>query len=412
MKILSKTLLKTIFTIKGNFAPGLIPGKKVIEGIEIAPFKNCASAAATFSADLELNWAFRGRNQQEMDLKGRRTRENVPYLLRLFEDCKIPITWATVGHLFLENCSSYPGGMPHPEMPRPEKNNLWDGDWYRHDPCTDFLKDPQWYAPDLIEEILGSSVGHEIGTHSFSHIDFSCEYVNEELVRKEMEACLCAMAPFGLRPRSLVFPFNRMGDSFYDILSDYIICVRHRDKNIRLSYPQKDRSGVYRIYESMNLRSPSYYRYADKARIFIEEAIHGNSSYHLWFHPSDSREVFENELKTILEYICEERDCGKVWVPTMGDLAAYCEARDKMNLIVKRDKEYMVIRFECSLDQARYGNSELSYIIPAETEPRYIFIEDDSGTHTIEPDKLVMRTQNSHVVANVPLTAKSLVLRF
>jgi hypothetical protein len=61
-----------------------------------------------FSADFEMAWAFRysktlASKAVEIGLK---ERENVPTLLDLFDKYQIPATWATVGHLFLNECSS------------------------------------------------------------------------------------------------------------------------------------------------------------------------------------------------------------------------------------------------------------------------------------------------------------------
>ena len=44
-----------------------------------------------------------------------KTRENVPKILNLCEIYDIPITWATVGHLFLSNCKRV-NKIAHPEI--------------------------------------------------------------------------------------------------------------------------------------------------------------------------------------------------------------------------------------------------------------------------------------------------------
>ena len=128
--------------------------------------------------------------------------------------------------------------------------------------------------PDLIEQIMQAKVGHEIGSHSFSHIDFSSQTSGRELVEREMQQCLDLMAPLGLKLRSLVYPFNHMGHQYHDLLRRLgIVAVRHRDDKVRLSYPLRSAAGVYQIYESMNLRSPNLYDYRNKAELFIDHAI-------------------------------------------------------------------------------------------------------------------------------------------
>ena len=339
IKIAQKRVLRSIFSLKGNFAPGATPQKKIFDGIEIAPFWNACGAAVSISADFELNWAFRSLPAEQRDRLGSTERLNVPYILDLLTEFAIPITWATVGHLFLAECANG-GKYAHPNMPRPPLNNRWQGDWYKHDPCTELGRDPLWYAPDLIEQIIGAKVPHEVGSHSFSHIDFSPQTSDRELVRMEMQESLAAIAPFRLRLRSLVYPFNHMGHSYHDLLHQFgIIAVRHRDEKVRLSYPERSAAGVYKIYESMNLRSSNHYDYRDKAELFIDHAIQHRLAYHLWFHPSDPRKVFQKEFREILRTIQQQREAGNVWVATMGDLASYCEARECISLQSKTEKD-------------------------------------------------------------------------
>src|SRR5258706_4985083 len=140
----------------------------------------------------------------------------------------IPITWATVGHLFLESCKRSGSGLAHAEMPRPKVNDRWNGDWYMHDPCSDVRQDPLWYAPDLVQQIVDAKTRHEIGTHTFSHINFSTRCSTSDLVHEEIHACAEAMRPFGGTPRSLVFPHNIMGYPYLPLLpADGIVAVRH-----------------------------------------------------------------------------------------------------------------------------------------------------------------------------------------
>ncbi len=122
LKITNKLILKAIFMAKMNFRPGKAPSKKKFGFVEIAPFKNSAGAAMCISADFELNWAFRSSPEHIRNEHGKRTRENLPFLLKLFEDCEVPITWATVGHLFLEHCGrSSNGTSSRGNAPSPKK---------------------------------------------------------------------------------------------------------------------------------------------------------------------------------------------------------------------------------------------------------------------------------------------------
>src|SRR6266581_350968 len=143
--MIKKSTLKSIFRLKKNFAPGIPPPARCFSGVQITPFRGGALASATISADFELSWAWRGwRSAEETRERATRERLDVPHLIGLLEEYGIPITWATVGHLFLEGCGRGEDGRAHPQIPRPPvmvnppAMCRWTGDWYRHDPCTDY----------------------------------------------------------------------------------------------------------------------------------------------------------------------------------------------------------------------------------------------------------------------------------
>ena len=407
-------LLKAAFAAKGDFAPGILPPERCFDGIEIAPFPGGARAAATISADFELAWAFRGRSLEERTLRARRCRENVPYLVRILEEESIPITWATVGHLFLEKCERTSTGLAHPDMPRPRRNERWEGDWYKHDPCTCLGDDPGWYATDLIQTIRASKVKHEIGSHSFSHIDFSEATADRELVRRELEECIKVMAPSGLRLRSLVYPFNNMGHHFLDLIADLnITSVRHRDKHARLSYPERSEFGVYKLYESMPLRRGRGYYFADRAKIFMDEALDRFGAYHLWFHPSDPTEWFEYEFRSIIRHIADLRDKGILWAATMSDVAAYCEARTKTRLDVRRSGNVISINLESTYDIARYGETQLTLRVPITRLPKRSLVSTGNGFEaTIGRLDTQIGLDDKVLLLAVPATATEVTLEF
>ena len=419
MKIRNKVLLETVFAFKGDWSPGIEPGRRVFDGVEIAPFKNDAKAAACISADLEMSWAFRRHAMEVARERGSQSRENIPYLLRIFEECAFPITWATVGHLFLDRCERASSGRAHPDMPRPPDNQLWRGDWYMHDPCTNYKKDPFWYAPDVIRSIQESSVGHEIGTHSFSHIDFSPECSHPTLVRREIEESATAMQCFGISPRSLAYPFNKMGHAYLDLLSELsITAVRHRDRRVRLSYPERTVSGVHKLYESMNLRSPKHYDYVAKVKLFMAKAMERRAVFHLWFHPSDPASLFENELLRIIQYIDAQRRKGLVWIATMGEISAYCEARERLRPEVERREGELRISWRGSFENDKYGSTELSLIFPAVPRPRKVIMGDGGdvlhmeASSSVEANNSNVRMAEGRVLINMPTTARSLRLVF
>jgi hypothetical protein len=318
----------------------------------------------------------------------------------------MPITWATVGHLFLDSCNR-DGQYGHGAMPRPPANPLWQGDWYKHDPCTDLRRDPLWYAPDLIQQVLSAKA-----SHSFSHIDFSAETSDDELVRREMEQSLAAMEPFGIRLRSLVYPFNHMGHSYHELLHRFgIIAVRHRDEKIRLSYPERTAAGVYKIYESMNLRSSNLYHYRDKAELFLDHAMKTGAAYHLWFHPSDPRAVFQREFCEVLRVVQRQREAGNVWAATMADLAAYCEARECTSLEANTENGKTALQIKSTLDTSKYGTPEITLKIPGKTMPKRITRHIAADSAELTPAE-VCAGKNGWLILNVPAVTQTITLWF
>ena len=409
MKLANPALLKTVFSLKGNFSQGGTPSQRVFSGIEVAPFKNNAQAAVCISSDFEMSWAFRGRGREAAERKGLTERQNVPQILRLLEEYAVPITWATVGHLFLESCTRSSSGLPHAHMPRPVANDRWDGDWYMHDPCTDFRKDPLWYAPDLVQQVIECKTPQEIGTHSFSHMNFSNRCSTTELVQREMEECIRVMQPFGRRPRSLVFPHNISEYSYLPQLADAgITAVRHRDENVRLSYPQRTPSGVYKIYESMNLRAARHYDYVDKAKIFIDKAMERRAAYALWFHPSDPGELFQNQFRGILKHIESERRAGRIWTAPMGELVSYCEARERLDLNVQRRDKTTIVAIRSSLNTSVYGTPDVTLLIPVQSAPENVSLELADGRQQAQSWEWAAGEKSRRILVNIPANAKSL----
>jgi hypothetical protein len=416
MHLRNPALLETIFALQGDFARGRQPARKTLAfGIEVAPFKGNADAACCISADFEMGWGFRSQGLAGADAMGVKERRQVPSIIALLGEFSIPITWATVGHLFLESCTRSSAGVAHPDMPRPHASDgTWRGEWYDCDPCSDVHRNPAWYAPDLIQQIIDSRNGHELGTHSFSHINFPSRYASGELVTRELEESAKAMKPFGVKPRSLVFPRNL---DEYDYLPQLaaagIVVVRHREKNsrIRLSYPERTASGVYKIYESMNLRIAKRYDYLQKVKIFMEKAMKRHAVYSLWFHPSDPTDWFDPQLREILLYMDAERRRGRLWIATMQEIAAYCEARDQFDVAGNRSERSLTLSVTRRSDAPRYGDADISLLVPSDRRPISVLIQLADGARM--PAPLHVSSSNpQQFMVDVPATAQIITFNF
>ncbi len=270
-------------------------------------------AVILISADFELAWAPRYDKSVIDPLKLAKEkatleRNNIPLIVKVCEQYNIPITWATVGHLFLEKCERK-NGVAHDEIPKvkPYEGSFWNfnsKDWFEHDPCTDFQKNPLWYCPDLIKLILDSKVEHEIGNHTFSHIDCRDGICPPELLKAELKASKIAAAKFGIELRSFVHPGHTIGN--LDVLAEEKFTNFRTDYRNVLGYPKKHDNGLWELEQTaqFDLRKEWSIEYHIKRYIkIIERAIASNSVCVFWFHPSFDPIVINEILPHVFDFI-------------------------------------------------------------------------------------------------------------
>ena len=283
-----------------------------------------------FSADFEMAWAFRfskRRKDKAVEL-GLREREQVLKLVDIFDHYNIPVTWATVGHLFLSFCEKKENNLPHPDMirPKPFENKNWyfnSGDWYQHDPCTDYQKDPAWYAPDLIQKIINAKAKHEIGCHTFSHCDFSDSNCSKEMAESELNKCVELANKTGVKLKSMVFPGGTAGN--YTVLKEKGIISYRKPMKYHIDMPILDQHGLVSIPSSHTLEQDPY-GWSEKFHIeilksFVKKTVKSKKVCHFWFHPSLSPWYLENVIPKLLHMIDNLRSQGKIEVLTMSQLA-------------------------------------------------------------------------------------------
>lgn len=331
-----KNIIKTILS-KTNFALGFKPKiEKSEENPDLyipKPYKS----VCLISADFELAWAFRysKNNNTSIDRaikKGLQTRKNVPKILKLCEDFNIPITWATVGHLFLDRCSRN-NELAHPEIKRLPKfeNEFWkysSGDWFKDDPCTDYQSDPAWYCPDLINQILESPAGHEIGCHTFSHIDCSDAVCTDDVFLSEIQACKNASKRFKIKLKSFVHPGHQIGN-LMNLFKEGFTSFR-TDFGDKLSYPKKHPSGLWEFKNSLGIEyskgwSVDYHK--KRFITIIKRAIRHKRVCVLWFHPSFNDIIPDQVMPDIFKYLNKHRD--EIWLTTHQE---YAEWLNKQNI--------------------------------------------------------------------------------
>ncbi len=285
-------------------------------------------AVVVISSDFELAWAWQYVKKSEGHLKtasykARLERKNIPNILAACERYNIPVTWLTVGHLFLERCMKV-NGIAHPELPRLShfENDWWrynGNDWFENDPCTNYQEDPNWYCPDLIEQIVKSGVNHEIGCHTFSHIDCRDSVCTPEQFRAEIEACNQAAKRFGIdKMESFVHPGHTIGNletlvkmGFTNYRTDYA--------NI-LGYPTKHENGLWEFSTTMELDYfPGWSVQAQINRYItlFKRALHHNAVAYLWFHPSFDPIFVEQIMPPFFDWLNKHRE--EIWIVNKGE---------------------------------------------------------------------------------------------
>lgn len=317
--------LKTILS-KINFELGRNP--RILKSKKHHNFipKNF-KAVVLIQADFELAWAWRYTKSDPNPLKKAeeksiQARKNIPKILELADTYSIPITWATVGHLFLENCDKV-SGIPHPEMIRPEKfeNTFWNfsgDDWYEFDPCTNYKLDPYWYAPDLIHKILKAKPEQEIACHTFSHIDSSKENCTPELMESELKMCIDLAQKKGITLETFVSPGNFTGN-IETIAQMRFKSVRSNNGNI-LGFPIKLKEGLWDLQSTLGMRlredwSIKYHIYRYKK--IINKAIKKNRVCLFWFHPSIESKFIDQIMPVLFKYLDEKR--SQIYISTTKD---------------------------------------------------------------------------------------------
>ena len=277
------------------------------------------------SADFELGWAFRySKTDPHPKKMAMQSRKNFPFLIRTFEEYNIPITWATVGHLFLKKCRKGDHDWMH-RIPYFE-NKYWlynKGDWFDCDPYTSWEKAKEWYAPDLIENILNSKIKHEIGCHSFSHIDLTYNNCPQEVAEDEIKACVELSKDWGISLKTFVFPAGTYGN--FEGLKKYRFITYRKSLKYELSNPVVDENGLVVVPASKGLGdnglgwSAEYF--IKRYRKYINKSIKTGTICHFWFHPSIDEWFLKRIFPDILKYAAEKREEGKLWIGTMAETA-------------------------------------------------------------------------------------------
>jgi len=312
-----------------------------------------SKAKIVFSIDTELAWArIHHRNLEDYNELLAEYRNAVEWLLATFEKYEIPATWAIVGHLFLDSCSS----PPHEDITKP--NYDWvDGEWYQYDPCSSFDEDPYFYAPDIVKKITDSHIDHEIGSHSFAHINFADPGCSYRAALDDLNKCQQISRELHFENlTSFVFPQDKVGNlkalhdsgfkvfrgaGVYDEIRDsskykkllYTLGVCLGIPNEPISASKNDGlinlplSNHYRLERPMVLNNPySFVPLFSKylsVKNSVRKAIKMNKIAHIGLHPIDfgmHSEKYRKHFERLLEFISDSRNKQKIDTITMSDI--------------------------------------------------------------------------------------------
>lgn len=178
---------------------------------DTASFK--MNGTITISIDFELRWGVHdrlgldiGRYQENLEEELR----VVPELLRLFKQYGVRATWAIVGGIACNDWSDYFRRAPTP--PRYSNRRFaFDPRYSDIDPAGHLH-----FAPGLVD-LIASSPGQELGTHTFSHLLLGEAGVSADDVAADLAAAVrIHQERIGVAPVSLVFPRNQC--AFLDVV--------------------------------------------------------------------------------------------------------------------------------------------------------------------------------------------------
>jgi peptidoglycan/xylan/chitin deacetylase (PgdA/CDA1 family) len=279
----------------------------------------------TISIDLELAWGVWDHlTPEHLRLAETAERPICAALIDLFERHQVPATWAVVAALLDEASAA---ARPGPKA------------------C--------WFAPDIVERLVKTTAGHEIGSHSGRHIYFDAASAAE--AHADLEFAASVHRAHGLAFESFVFPRGACGhlDAVADVglktcnyadvgwvesarrlgrtagqianLADKLLPIPPRpatlERNGALVHIPKSmllmgRNGLRRFVLPPVTRA--------KLRAGLARARASGGIFHLWFHPSNFYYRRGEQLATLawfLGHAADEASRGRIEIRTMGSYA-------------------------------------------------------------------------------------------
>lgn len=222
-------------------------------------------------------------------------------------------------------------------------------DWFERERTDWKTRTDLRFCPELIKPLLDSSLDHDIGSHTFSHVVVG-ECDDRELIRAELAMAQEAAESFGVEYDSFVYPRNAVDHR--DLLAEFgFRTYRGRrllpegwrgtlettrstlnPRRIPLSEPVVDGHGLVNVPPSLFLfgfqgsaRRACQAIWVDpvvrQMTGAIDRAIREDGIVHAWLHPNDLTTHLNRErMRAIFEYVDRRRGDG-LTVRTMADIA-------------------------------------------------------------------------------------------
>jgi|GEM_PF-272049 len=347
VEIVLKTVSKEVSNVLGSYLKTAwswlpTPAQKAVAGVErrIASIPSIYFDPAihvnrlergtiVISLDFEMAWGWQHRVAPAIDFvsRGLWERAQVPRILKSLDCYRIPTTWFTVGHLFLDHCDRGRDGRAHTLIARLppgsyDSYRYQAGDWFQNDPCTDFRRGPAWYAPDLVEMILRSSVSHELACHTFSHIYLGAP-CTVNVADCELNASIDAMAGLGVKSDSFSFPRGSEGNFDSIVRSGFRIVRAFTGQRAILSLPVLRDDGLWAVHCGTTIDRGARWSHEERCsrlKSFVDAAAQQQLAFHMFLHPSLSTDDMDRIFVPFLAYCAHQRDRGLIDVVTVRDL--------------------------------------------------------------------------------------------
>jgi hypothetical protein len=284
-----------------------------------------AQGKLTISIDLELAWGvWDALTPDKIELAESAERPICATLIDLFDRYQVKATWAMVAALLDEtSAKSRPGSKA----------------------C--------WYAPDIVERLVGAKVAHEIGSHSGRHIYF--DRASSADARADLEFARDVHRANGLGFNSFIFPrgacghldlLKRIGLRTFSHADVGWTVTAHRvghhaarianlaDKVLPIPpHPTvaRQREGLVELEKSMLLMGRNGLRRfvlppvtRTKFQLGLATAQRTGGIFHFWFHPSNFYYRRDEQFATLawcLALAADEAGHGRLEICTMGSYA-------------------------------------------------------------------------------------------